>query len=117
MNLVSYTIWSLVGLLVYPEAVVVNAAGVLEIDVVFPRANETYAPMEQFPVVYALQNAKLAKHVMLNFYSSISSLSAVMADGDTCTMITISPMNPTLYTTPRTLALRGVISYSLILRR
>jgi hypothetical protein len=42
---------------------VVNAAGVLEIDVVFPRTNETYAPTDKFPIVFALQNAELAKHL------------------------------------------------------
>lgn len=43
---------------------VVNAAGgVVEIDVVFPRSNEAYAPTDAFPIVFALQNAQLAKHL------------------------------------------------------
>ena len=63
MHLVSRAAWSLVGSLAYLGAAVVNAAGVLEIDVVFPRTNETYAPTDKFPIVFALQNAELAKHL------------------------------------------------------
>ncbi|KAK4098179.1 glycoside hydrolase family 18 protein [Parathielavia hyrcaniae] len=43
-------------------AAMVEAAGVLEIDLVFPR-NETYAPRTWFPVVFALRNAHLAQHL------------------------------------------------------
>jgi hypothetical protein len=35
------------------------AAGVLEVDLVFPR-NDTYAPTALFPVIIAFQNARLA---------------------------------------------------------
>jgi hypothetical protein len=52
---------SLVVLLAYLTAIV-EAAGVLEIDVVFPR-NETYAPSRWFPVVFAFRNAHLAQHL------------------------------------------------------
>ena len=62
MRLVSHAFWPLVGSLVCLGSIV-NAAGVVEIDVVFPRSNETYAPMENFPIVYAIQNAQLAKHL------------------------------------------------------
>lgn len=62
MRLVSHAFWPLVGSLVCLGSVV-NAAGVVEIDVVFPRSNETYAPMDNFPIVYAIQNAQLAKHL------------------------------------------------------
>jgi hypothetical protein len=62
MRLVSRSAWSLVGSLACFGAVA-NAAGVLEIDVVFPRNNETYAPTDKFPIVFALQNAELAKHL------------------------------------------------------
>ncbi|KFA71137.1 hypothetical protein S40288_10932 [Stachybotrys chartarum IBT 40288] len=44
MHLISHAVWCLMG-------------------VVFPRQNETYAPMERFPIVFALQNAELAKHL------------------------------------------------------
>jgi hypothetical protein len=52
---------SLVLLLAYLWAVV-DAAGVLEIDLLFPR-NETYAPRTRFPVVFALRNPHLAQHL------------------------------------------------------
>ncbi|KAK4125718.1 hypothetical protein N657DRAFT_536209, partial [Parathielavia appendiculata] len=45
-------------------AAMVDAAGVLEIDLVFPR-NETYAPRTWFPIVFALRNAHLAQHLLL----------------------------------------------------
>jgi hypothetical protein len=41
---------------------VVDAAGVLEIDLLFPR-NETYAPHTRFPVIFALRNPHLAQHL------------------------------------------------------
>lgn len=63
MYLVSPTVWFLVGLLACFGAVV-NAAGVVEIDLVFPR-NETYAPTDLFPVVWAVQNAKMAKNLAI----------------------------------------------------
>ncbi|KAH8770759.1 hypothetical protein F5883DRAFT_713367 [Diaporthe sp. PMI_573] len=62
MHFVSRTVWSLVGALACLGAVA-NAAGVLDMGVVFPRQNETYAPMERFPFVFALQNAQLAEHL------------------------------------------------------
>ena len=39
------------------------AAGVVEIDVVFPRNNQTYAPTSHFPIVFAVQNPDLARHL------------------------------------------------------
>ncbi|RYO88807.1 hypothetical protein DL764_008681 [Monosporascus ibericus] len=70
MHLVSRAVWSLAGSLAYLGPVV-NAAGVLEIDVVFPRNNETYAPTDQFPIVFALQNAELAKHLKPSIHSFV----------------------------------------------
>ncbi len=69
MHPVSRAVWSLVGSLACLGAVV-NAAGVVEIDVIFPR-NETYAPSDRFPVVFAVQNAALAKHLRLDIDSFI----------------------------------------------
>ena len=69
MHLVSHAVWSLVGSLAY-LGVAVNAAGALEIDVVFPR-NETYAPTDNFPIVFAIRNAALAKHLKLTIQSFI----------------------------------------------
>lgn len=70
MNLASRVLWSLVGSLAC-LGTVINAAGVLEIDVVFPRPNETYAPKKYFPIVFALQNAKMAKLLEPEIYSFI----------------------------------------------
>lgn len=44
-------------------ATVARAAGVVEIDIVFPRNNQTYAPTSHFPIVFALQNLDLATHL------------------------------------------------------
>lgn len=41
---------------------VVNASEILEVDLIFPR-NETYAPTDKFPVVFAFQNAERAKYI------------------------------------------------------
>jgi hypothetical protein len=70
MRLVSRACWSLLGSLACLGAVV-NAAGVVEIGVVFPRNNETYAPTDKFPIVFAMQNAELAKHLRPSIYSLI----------------------------------------------
>lgn len=40
----------------------INASGILEVDLVFPR-NESYAPIDSFPVVFAFQNAELARYL------------------------------------------------------
>lgn len=63
MYLVSITILSLVGALACLGPIANVAADVLDIGVVFPRQNETYAPSERFPVIIALQNAQLATHL------------------------------------------------------
>lgn len=62
MHFISYVVWSLVGSLDCLGSVV-NAAGGLEISVVFPRNSETHAPTDNFPIVFALRNAELAKHI------------------------------------------------------
>jgi hypothetical protein len=62
MQLFSRASWSLVATLAC-FGVVVNATagGVIEASLVFPR-NETYAPTDSLPIVFAFQNAELAKH-------------------------------------------------------
>ncbi|KGO73175.1 hypothetical protein PITC_003620 [Penicillium italicum] len=40
----------------------INASDILEVDLVFPH-NETYAPTDRFPVVFAFQNANRARHL------------------------------------------------------
>ncbi|CAG8893423.1 unnamed protein product [Penicillium egyptiacum] len=42
----------------------INASNILEVDLVFPR-NETYAPTEWFPVVFAVQNPERARYLNL----------------------------------------------------
>jgi hypothetical protein len=44
-------------------AAVASAADVLDIGLAFPRANATYAPADDFPIVFALQNSKLSEHL------------------------------------------------------
>ncbi|KAK6515171.1 hypothetical protein TWF506_007516 [Arthrobotrys conoides] len=71
MHLLSRAIWSLVGSLAYFGAAAVNAAGVVEVGIVFPRTNQTYAPTDKFPIVFAVQNAKLAKNLRLSISSFV----------------------------------------------
>ncbi|KAL2152193.1 hypothetical protein VTH82DRAFT_5377 [Thermothelomyces myriococcoides] len=66
MQLISRLVWSLVGLLAWLRAVV-SANGELEIGLVFPRDNQTYAPTKRFPVVFAIRNPKPSKHLRLSF--------------------------------------------------
>lgn len=80
MHLVSRVIWSLMGTLACLGAIGKAAAGVLDIGVVFPRQNETYAPMERFPVIIALQNAQLATYLNLLIQFNIYNGSMTMLD-------------------------------------
>lgn len=52
-------------LLLICSGALVRASGILEVDLLFPR-NETYAPTEKFPIVFAIQNAELAPLVDLS---------------------------------------------------
>jgi len=69
MHLVSRAVWTLVCSLACLGNTVYAAGGV-EIDVVFPR-NETYAPTGNFPIVFAVRNTALAKHLVLTLQSFI----------------------------------------------
>ena len=72
MYLVFRVLWSLVGLLACFACIApVNAAGVVEVSAVFPRNNETYAPTDKFPIVFALKNVAMAKHLELSIDSFI----------------------------------------------
>ncbi|KAL8371944.1 hypothetical protein RB595_001651 [Gaeumannomyces hyphopodioides] len=62
MPLASHAVWSLVGATAYLAAMA-NAAGVLDVGLVFPRANETYEPSDQFPFIWASQNDNIAKYL------------------------------------------------------
>lgn len=79
MRLLSFsrTAWSLMASLACLGALAdvvepVGIASVLEVELVFPR-NETYAPTPWMPVVFALRNAELARH--LNPFISYDSYS------------------------------------------
>jgi hypothetical protein len=65
MRLASQSIWALVGASGYLSAVA-SAAGVLDVGLVFPRTNATYSPSDDFPIVFAAQNSKLAEHLKLS---------------------------------------------------
>jgi hypothetical protein len=62
MRLAPQSIWALVGASGYLSAVA-SAAGVLDIGLVFPRTNATYSPSDDFPILFAIQNSKLAEHL------------------------------------------------------
>ncbi|KXX78983.1 hypothetical protein MMYC01_206287 [Madurella mycetomatis] len=69
MHLFSRAAWSLVAPLVYLGAIV-DAAGVLEVSLVFPRNDTTYAPTDSMPIIFAFQNAELARylHPSITYY-------------------------------------------------
>ncbi|KAK6356032.1 hypothetical protein TWF718_000406 [Orbilia javanica] len=71
MRPVSHALWSFASSLTFLGAVVNAAAGVLEVGIVFPRVNGTYAPTDKFPIVFALQNAEAAKHLSIDLYSFV----------------------------------------------
>ncbi|KAK4442811.1 hypothetical protein QBC34DRAFT_418136 [Podospora aff. communis PSN243] len=48
-------------------AATVAAGGGVEISLVFPR-NETYAPTDNFPIIFAVRNAALARNIDFSFY-------------------------------------------------
>jgi hypothetical protein len=80
MQLFSGVGWSLVTSLAY-LAVAVNATdgGVIEASLVFPR-NETYAPTDSLPIVFAFQNAKLAEHFNFDLYYTIRNATDVRSN-------------------------------------
>ena len=65
MQLFSRLTWPLVASVACLGVFVNATGGVIEASVVFPR-NETYAPTDSLPIVFAFQNAKFAEH--FNFY-------------------------------------------------
>ncbi|KZL64738.1 hypothetical protein CT0861_12047 [Colletotrichum tofieldiae] len=62
MGSIPGAIWSLVGATAY-LGTIASAASVLYIGLVFPRSNETYELTDEFPIVFAFQNASLSKHL------------------------------------------------------
>lgn len=62
MHPITRALWALVAVISYLGPVA-DAAGVLDIGLVFPRANETYEPTDRFPILFAIQNPELARHM------------------------------------------------------
>ncbi|KAF3001806.1 hypothetical protein E8E13_002823 [Curvularia kusanoi] len=62
MRLASQSIWALVGSSGYLSTIA-NAAGIVDIGLVFPRNDTTYSPDDNFPIVFAAQNSKLLEHL------------------------------------------------------
>ncbi|KAM0572160.1 hypothetical protein ACHAP6_008810 [Verticillium nonalfalfae] len=71
--------WSLLGAAVYPGAIA-NAADLLDIGLVYPRANETYEPTDEFPLVFALQNVKQAEYLEPTISLRVLNLSKSTSD-------------------------------------
>lgn len=79
MQLFSRAAWPLVASLACLGTVVDAAGGVLEVDLLFPR-NETYAPTDSFPVLFAFQNAKLAWNLGMHISYAIHNRSDLWGD-------------------------------------
>ncbi|KAL8366610.1 hypothetical protein RB595_010462 [Gaeumannomyces hyphopodioides] len=75
MRAASPAIWSLVGVTAY-LAGMANAAGVVDVGLLFPRANETYEPTEEFPLVWAFRNPNFAQNLNLRLYTHFLNISA-----------------------------------------
>ncbi|KAJ8114040.1 hypothetical protein OPT61_g3979 [Boeremia exigua] len=73
MRLTSQSIWTLVGASGYLSAVA-SAAGVLDTGLIFPRTNATYSPSDDFPIVFAAQNSKLAEHLKLSIWYQVLNM-------------------------------------------
>ncbi|KAK3896928.1 hypothetical protein C8A05DRAFT_39523 [Staphylotrichum tortipilum] len=79
MRLSSQALWSLAALL--PRLHVATAvdgaaaAGVLQVDLIFPQDGEVYAPTPDMPFVFVLQNADLAKYTYPNIYIRVMNRS------------------------------------------
>ena len=52
----------------------------IEIDVIFPRQGETYAPVSPFPVVFAIQNAAVAWYFSFTFEWFVHTEQGILAD-------------------------------------
>jgi hypothetical protein len=73
MRLSSQSIWALVVASGYLSAVA-SAAGVLDISLTFPHTNATYSPSDDFPIVFAAQNSKLAEHLKLSIWYQVLNM-------------------------------------------
>ena len=82
MRPASQPMWALMGATAHLGAVA-RAAGVLDIGLAFPRANKTYERTDDFPIVFALQNSKLAEHLKPSIWFQILNVTG----GDTETLV------------------------------
>ncbi|OSS54923.1 hypothetical protein B5807_00797 [Epicoccum nigrum] len=73
MRLASQSIWALVGVSGHLFAIA-SAARVLDIGLVFPRTNVTYSPSDDFPILFAIQNSKLAEHLEPAIWYSVLNM-------------------------------------------
>ncbi|KAH6670885.1 hypothetical protein F5X68DRAFT_236059 [Plectosphaerella plurivora] len=79
--------WTLAGIAASFGAVA-SAAGVLDIGLAFPRANEPYEASDSFPFVFALQNSKQSEHLNPSIWYRIINITnfppdvEVLADGN-----------------------------------
>ncbi|KAF6835286.1 hypothetical protein CPLU01_04366 [Colletotrichum plurivorum] len=62
MHAVPRAVWALVAWIAYLGPIA-DGAGVVDIGLVYPLANETYEPTDRFPVVFAIQNPELARNL------------------------------------------------------
>ncbi|KAK4120446.1 hypothetical protein N657DRAFT_624943 [Parathielavia appendiculata] len=60
MHFFFWTAWAVVGFFAL-LGLMVDAAGILEIDQAFPRPNGNYAPTSSMPIIFAFRNAELAR--------------------------------------------------------
>lgn len=67
MRAIALLAWALADMSAYLGGVANAASGLVELDLIFPHDNETYAPTENFPLVFAVQNPSLATNLSLKF--------------------------------------------------
>ncbi|KAK4038183.1 hypothetical protein C8A01DRAFT_48176 [Parachaetomium inaequale] len=79
MHLSFQALWSLVASLACLGAIV-DAAGILEVSLVFPRPGVTYTPTDSMPVVFAFQNVDLARHLNPSIVYDLERLNAGFGD-------------------------------------
>lgn len=63
MHLSSRTVCSFGASLAWLAAMADATAGILEVDLVYPRSGQTYAPTPYMPVVFAIKHPHLVEHI------------------------------------------------------
>ena len=63
MRLSLQTLWSVVAsVALFGALPLVGATAVMQVDLLFPRDNQVYAPTPYMPIVFSVQNIHLARH-------------------------------------------------------